>query len=211
MSPRSRSIAALAVALLVGIRLVAVAQKPDVLEVFVSGVKHAPFPTVQGDHRRDFAFASIRGGWMKARGSSSLMWTVDVVPVAVSTNNTFRYDTVACGRNCWFRVPRGRTTSGAGIIPLGLHIDHRLSPRVGLTLEGNAGAIWFDRNFPDPYARRMNFALGAATGMSFDVNKHSALSFGVLRHHLSNGGTAPVNPGVNAWMLRVGFVHRRDE
>ena len=73
MSPRSRSIAALAVALLVGIRLVAVAQKPDVLEVFVSGVKHAPFPTVQGDHRRDFAFASIRGGWMKARGSSSLM------------------------------------------------------------------------------------------------------------------------------------------
>jgi hypothetical protein len=37
------------------------AQMPDVVEVFVSGVKNAPFPTIQGDHRRDFAFASLRG------------------------------------------------------------------------------------------------------------------------------------------------------
>ena len=187
----------------------AAAQAPGFLEVSLSGIRNSPFPTIQGDHRRDFFFATIRRGWTLESGPTSLIWIVDLIPVALSTNNTWRYDTLPCGGGCSVRVPRGRTALGAGLAPLGVQLAHRASHAVVLTVEGTGGAILFDENFPDPNARRMNFSLGAAVGASIDVGHRSAVSLSVVRHHLSNAGTAQANPGVNAWMFRLGFVTRR--
>jgi hypothetical protein len=186
------------------------AQRPSVIETSVTGTWNSPFPTIQGHSRRNFAILSIRNGWILSKGNTIATYVVDLVPVAVSTNNTYRYDTLPCGSVCALRVPRGKTALGAGIIPLGLQISHKASRAVSLGVEGTAGAIWFDRNFPDPYARRMNFALGVGATMEFDVRKRQGLTLAVLHHHLSNGGTARANPGVNSWMLRVGFASRRE-
>jgi hypothetical protein len=69
--------------------------------------------------------------------------------------------------------------------------------------------VWFTRNMPVPDARRFNFAADAGGGVELLTRDERALVVGYRFHHLSNGGRARQNPGVDMHVLYVGVMRRR--
>ena len=59
------------------------------------------------------------------------------------------------------------------------------------------GTIWFTRPVPEPSARAFNFTFDVRAGVLWQLRGANALRVGYMFHHLSNGYTAPSNPGVD--------------
>jgi hypothetical protein len=163
---------------------------------------------------RRFFIAALRAQYLlETFGGLALANTIDVVPLAILTN-TPEY------RPASFRQPDGTIINlhvetgrspvfGAGIVPAGLQL-YTLSHRPArFFLGASAGTIWFTRNTPVPDARRMNIALDLAAGAELLARDGRVIVLGYKFQHLSNGGTAPLNPGVDSHMLYVGLMRRR--
>ena len=58
-----------------------------------------------------------------------------------------------------------------------------------------------------PGARPMSES-EASTTFELRVTPSLALTGGMVFNHISNGGTAAINPGMNSRMLEFGFVRR---
>lgn len=137
----------------------------------------------------------------------------DLTPLAWTTRDpTYGTTTPApCSGTCLAAdvpaVPRvvRRTAVAFGAAPLAaaLHVNrHRL---VELILDARAGALWFSRAMPDPDAARLNFTLAAGFGFCFAQR----LLIGYAYQHMSNAGTAPINPGVDTHVLYGGITIAR--
>jgi malonyl-CoA/methylmalonyl-CoA synthetase len=62
---------------------------------------------------------------------------------------------------------------------------------------------------PDPEATRFNFTADIGGAVKFVFAARRALMVGYKYHHLSNGGLGGVNPGANAHVFYLGFIHQR--
>jgi Lipid A 3-O-deacylase (PagL) len=140
-------------------------------------------------------------------------YTVDVHPVAVMTN-TPRYGVQQVrarnGSLVTRTVETGRAAdAGAGVSPLGLQFYSAPIGAARLFAGASAGGIWFNRDMPVAGARRFNFALQLGAGAELLSRGSGVLLVGYKFHHLSNAGTAPLNPGVDGHVFYVGLMRRR--
>jgi len=100
-------------------------------------------------------------------------------------------------------TPRG-TSYGVGLKPVGLQLvrkgDH-VSLFAGLT----SGFVVFDKPTPAANARRLNYVGEVEAGMRIRTGSGTEL-VGVYRwNHISNAGTAELNPGLDSHMIFLGF------
>lgn len=71
--------------------------------------------------------------------------------------------------------------------------------------DGGAGMLWTDLapRIPEQ-STQFNFILQTGPGVSYFVSEHTAVTFGVRFHHISNSGIGERNIGLNAWLFNVG-------
>jgi hypothetical protein len=150
---------------------------------------------------------------IETRGSVTTAYTFDLHPIAVVTNTPQYSEQQIRARNgIVFNqiVETGRSpVVGAGFSPLGLQLYSARFGNARLFGGGSAGGIWFNRDMPMAGARRFNFALQLGTGVELTARSGASLVLGYKFHHLSNAGTAQVNPGMDGHLLYVGLMRRR--
>jgi hypothetical protein len=55
---------------------------------------------------------------------------------------------------------------------------------------------------------KFNFTAEASTGVELRVSSKVFVTAGMVFNHISNGGTAQINPGMDSRLLEVGIVRR---
>jgi hypothetical protein len=79
--------------------------------------------------------------------------------------------------------------------------------RMHLFAELSSGPMWAERRVPASTSR-FNFASQAAAGFIFMPHRAMPVTVGYRFMHISNGGYAPRNPGLNVSSIMIGTVLR---
>lgn len=74
-------------------------------------------------------------------------------------------------------------------------------------LTSSAGLLITNQAFPNGDGTRLNFLLDAGLGYSFSLPDHQILQLGYKLHHLSNGNTASLNPGIDSHMFFIKLLY----
>lgn len=141
-------------------------------------------------------------------------YTFDLHPIAIVTNTPQYAVRVFPTREgpITLLVETDRSAAvGAGMSPLGLQLYTQALGATRLFAGGSAGGIWFNRDMPVAFARRFNFALQVGGGVELAARNGGAVVAGYKFHHLSNGGLARANPGLDGHVFYVGLMRRRAE
>jgi hypothetical protein len=104
--------------------------------------------------------------------------------------------------------PWTTTAFGAGVLPLGLTGLVPVAPHVRLQLRGAAGVLRLSQPVPLMQGHKFNFTAEASTGVELRVSSKVFVTAGMVFNHISNGGTAQINPGMDSRLLEVGIVRR---
>lgn len=140
-------------------------------------------------------------------GVVTLAYAGDAIPLAVLPNN-IRVDAFYDGDRGWLvrhNAPR-RVTWGTGIMPLGFRVVVAPTSNVQPYLGAAAGGIYFTNPMPAANGRRFNFSAEAGAGLHLVLQNDWGIDVGFKLHHLSNGGTGEVNPGLDSKVFYVGFT-----
>jgi Lipid A 3-O-deacylase (PagL) len=179
------------------------------------GMSVAPSTRFSPITDRHFFVAGLRAQYvLETFGPITIASHFDFIPLAI-LSNTPEYEVRST------RMPDGSTlrtysetgrsaAMGAGVVPAGLQIYTLSIPPLRLFIGGSAGVLGFTRNTPVPEARRFNFVMEAGAGAEVLSRDGRAVIVGYRFNHLSNGGTAEVNPGVDTHFLYLGFMRARN-
>lgn len=180
---------------------------------FWLGAAHGSAEGVLGHAKeKDLALMTVRWTHPMVRTNSySIEYVLDLLPAAfVSTPS--RANTAGSGTTCGAAdscalagmFANRRAIYGLGAMPIG--VQFRLAPHARLQpfASASGGVLWFTDRVPDPEARRLNFAAEVGGGAVAAINSHFGFLFGYEFHHLSNGGTAPSNPGIDSNVIYAG-------
>ncbi len=163
---------------------------------------------------RQLFVAAVRAEYVLERfGPIAIASTMDVIPLAILSNTptyVARTGYTLDGYTYTYNEQTGRApVYGAGIVPAGLQIFTAGSRSLRAFIGGSAGGLWFTRNTPIPDARRLNFMLEAGGGIELIARSGRAVVVGYKYQHLSNAGTAALNPGFDTQMVYVGMMRPR--
>jgi hypothetical protein len=178
------------------------------------GASVAPSTRFGPINDRRFFVAALRAQYLIGIvGPVAVAGTFDVVPLAI-LSNTPTYQTQSFsegdGTIIHFKNVTGRAAAfGAGVMPVGLQLYARSVRPARLFLGGSTGLLWFTRDTPVPDARRLNIAAEGGAGVELISRDGRALVVGYKFQHLSNGETAPLNPGFDAHVVYVGVMRGR--
>jgi hypothetical protein len=146
-------------------------------------------------------------------------YVFDLLPVAL-VSTPLPSDSSSSGSGCQAGNPcavRGlfahqRAVFGEGAMPLGLQVRLVTHRRIQPFASASGGLLWFTKRIPDGEAARLNFAAAVGIGAVAALSSRVGLLLGYQFHHLSNGGTAPSNPGLDSHLFYVGVLrfNRRD-
>lgn len=89
---------------------------------------------------------------------------------------------------------------GIGFSPLIIDIPLRSGNHYPF-ITSSAGALITDLPFPNGDGTRLNFLLDAGVGYNFPISEMRELQVGYKLHHLSNGNTGVLNPGIDSHMF----------
>jgi lipid A 3-O-deacylase PagL len=98
--------------------------------------------------------------------------------------------------------------AGAGVSPLMFRWNLQERGRVAPFLEIAGGIVATNHDLPEG-TTRMNFASHAGVGTRVRLAGRWSVMGGYRFQHLSNGSTAPSNPGINSNIGYVGLAFRR--
>lgn len=102
------------------------------------------------------------------------------------------------------------TTYGAGLDPIAFEMRFGRGPvRPYVAFAG--GFRVFDRNVPEPRGTRFNYIGDIELGLAFRLTASRALEIGVELHHVSNGDTGEVNPGLNMLLVNLRLLRLRGQ
>lgn len=94
---------------------------------------------------------------------------------------------------------------GIGFTPI--HMDIPIGKKSSYPfLTSSAGLLFTDRAFPNDEGARLNFLLDAGIGYAFQIKDDRYLQLGYKLHHLSNGNTGSLNPGIDSHMFFLNFL-----
>ncbi|HEX5073173.1 MAG TPA: acyloxyacyl hydrolase [Gemmatimonadaceae bacterium] len=99
-------------------------------------------------------------------------------------------------------------THGVGTLPLGIRAALDDRKPLGAFVDVSAGLQYFFRAVPDYRATRLNAQLMAAAGLRSTIGKRVEAELAYRLLHISNGGTAKANPGLNFHQIAVGVGFR---
>ena len=162
-------------------------------------------------HRRVYLTGIRTERVLGTHESVAVSYFAELVPLAVverTAPNGYRcrsdYSTAICRRDY-----SARLAVGAGGSPIGvkLYFDRmrRLRPYASVA----AGGLVFSNEVPSYNSRRLNFAGQASLGFDHVMRNGRAATFGYRYHHISNGGTGRLNPGLDAHVVYIGVLDRR--
>ena len=162
----------------------------------------------------DLALAAIRATFTVHRAPGwALDYSADLVPAAwVSMSR--RSDPAVdrpCepgGSACEFRAPFAgqQVVYGIGMAPLGIVFRMRPGRNLQPFLSAAAGALCLQRPLPAVNAGRFNYTAELGGGVLYSPSRSLAVLLGYKLQHLSNGGTRPLNPGIDSNMFYVGLT-----
>jgi hypothetical protein len=95
---------------------------------------------------------------------------------------------------------------GAGISPIGLQMNFRRGRVLQPYVNGTAGVLYFTENVPVADSSNFNFVFGFGAGVEIWHRQDQSLILGYKYQHISNGYTAPQNPGVDSNLFYVGYA-----
>jgi len=97
---------------------------------------------------------------------------------------------------------------GVGTLPLAIRGALDESKPLGAFVDLSAGLQYFFRAIPDDRATRLNAQLMASAGLRSTIGQklEGELAYRLL--HISNGGTATANPGLNFHQIAIGVGFR---
>lgn len=149
------------------------------------------------------------------RGGLELAYELQALPLILSrgtADGDLHVSVCPNGRYCAISdsyYPWTTTAVGAGILPLGLTGLVPLAPRLRLRLRASGGILRLSNPVPVVEGRKFNFMADGSAALELRVSSTLSLNAGVVQNHISNGGTARINPGMDSRMLEVGLVRRR--
>ncbi len=129
-----------------------------------------------------------------------LKYRFSLVPAAF-----VRHGTVA-GLNGTTLLPQ--TTYGGGAEPIGLQVNWRRSTHVQPYIGATGGFLYFTDQVPVPDSSQYNFTFSFGGGIELLNSGRGTLRLGYRFHHLSNGYTGDVNPGIDSHIIEIGFALR---
>ncbi len=95
---------------------------------------------------------------------------------------------------------------GFGVTPVGLRVNFRRGHVLQPYINGTAGVLYFRDQVPVADSSRFNFALGLGAGIQIWYLENQSIILGYKYHHISNGFTAPRNPGMDSNLFYIGYT-----
>lgn len=175
-------------------------QKRDNEWGFWGGISFAA-PTVFGTTpSARFGNIGLRyGRVLKVSKTVAFEWTIDAVPLAILSNDRFVF---VPGTGY---IGNRKSVYGAGASPIGLKFNFRRDHHLQPFGQATGGFLYFSQQVPVAGASQYNFTFDFSGGVQIiNRNRHSFM-IGYKFQHISNGRTAPLNPGVDAQMIFAGF------
>lgn len=157
--------------------------------------------TVTGE--RLTAVALRYGRVLGTKGGMAFEWTVDAVPAAFVSERRFVANATPSGL---FTVEtRREAVYGAGLSPIGLKFNFRRERRVKPFASATGGFLYFAKQVPLNGSSQFNFTFDFGGGVQIFTRSRRAVTAGYKFQHISNGGTASFNPGLDANVIYAGF------
>jgi hypothetical protein len=142
------------------------------------------------------------GRVLKTSKTVAFEWTIDVIPVAILSNN--RFTVVPSGSG--FIITQARKSVYAwGAAPIGLKFNFRRNRRVQPFGQAMGGFLYFNEQVPLAGAARFNFTYDFSGGVQIVNSNRQSFTIGYKYQHISNGYRATFNPGVDVQMIFAGF------
>lgn len=139
------------------------------------------------------------GRVLAASKTVAFEWTIDAVPVAILSNDRFVF---VPGTGY---IRSHKTVYGAGASPIGLKFNFRRNRSVQPFGQATGGFLYFSQQVPVAGASQYNFTFDFSGGVQIVNRKRHSFVVGYKFQHISNGSTAPFNPGVDVQMIFGGF------
>lgn len=140
----------------------------------------------------------------KVKETLAIDYLVGVVPVELQKSNVVVADSMAPLGTTLDRA----TVYGGGLNPVGVEVRFRRGDwRPFATASG--GLRFFKSEVPNPRASRTNFVADVGLGVLRRIGGPRWLALSLDLHHVSNGGLADSNPGINQFVLSVGYLRMR--
>lgn len=96
--------------------------------------------------------------------------------------------------------------SGFGMTPVGFQLNWIKNRWIQPFFKSSAGFMYLSNPFPNDLGTNFNFTLEIGTGLDIPITEHTILTLGYKYHHMSNGETGQVNPGVDSNIFYGGFT-----
>jgi len=150
---------------------------------------------------RKFFIAALRyGRTLAANNTLALQYTFDAIPVALATGTIVSRTNVA-----GFETFQRETAYGAGLTPIGFHLDFANGSKVHPFAHINGGFLYFNKSMPIEDSGQFQFVGEAGGGVRIFTSERRAVNIGVKFHHISNGDRAGSNRGLNQFVIYAGF------
>ena len=173
---------------------------------------HSPSLTVPHDRQLYIVGVGLRNILRTSTTGFEVAYDLQFLPLIVSRGTADENLRVAlCRKNEYCATtdtPSPWTTraTGIGILPLGFTALAPVAPRLRFQLRGAAGAVRLSKPVPVLEGHKFNFLAEASTTLELRVSSSYSLTGGMVFNHISNGGTAAINPGMNSRMIEFGIV-----
>lgn len=99
-----------------------------------------------------------------------------------------------------------QTIYGAGVSPVGLQMNFCRGGTLQPYINGTAGVLYFSDNVPVANSSNFNFTFGFGGGVEIWYLENQSIYLGYKYQHISNGYTAPQNPGVDSNLFYAGIA-----
>lgn len=153
------------------------------------------------EDRKFYVFGLRYGRIFTANKLVALEYTVDIIPLAVVTDNpqdklNVRFSNLP--RTSLVQTDETENVYGAGFSPIGLKLYIIAKDGLRVFLNGSGGFLTFVEDVPVPESRKFNFTFEFGGGLQVMTNDHWGANIGYKFHHLSNAQTGRENPGLDA-------------
>lgn len=183
---------------------------PIAWEVWGGLAQNSPGTLWGAEQGRDIAVVAVRAAKLLASSPSvRLEYVMDLVPAAwVSMpRRTSRCGPLPPSEPCndYHAFEGSDAVWGIGAAPVGIRTEFRAERWAQPYLAASAGVLYFNRPVPVDDAGRANFTADVGGGVRFAMPARFRVSIGYKFYHISNGGTARTNPGLDGHMLVMGL------
>lgn len=148
-----------------------------------------------------------------AAGPLAFAYTMELVPLAIVERTVGNTENCVRNPEWWTFTCRydrsARVSVGAGGSPMGFKLYLNRGGLNRVYAAGGVGGLIFSSEVPVEKSRRANFTFEYGGGVEVPRKGGASVTLGYRFHHISNGGTRKLNPGLDANVFYVGMVSRQ--